>query len=313
MDYIMGLSCADNLTHVNIASISGVVVQSFTVGAINFFFANEQEISQNFAEAFLTAHMAGYPVRSCRQICMGVAGFSKNQLTTMRLDPVLRDVMRRCGYMGDAWLLAQEEVALYGALRSKKGAILLANNASVCYGKNAAGLTHRTGGVGVLDDSDGSAYAVGREILRALAHSADGRTGTTYLTTQVYLRLRISSISDLSEQLHSGKLSTEDICDLASFLPQACQMQDKVALEISSKIAHQLFVLVQPVIKRLGLQKETLAIVGSILLNNSYVGNAFKDHITNIFPDLKCVPPQSDGAAGAVYLAKERLALRGYR
>ena len=46
----MGLSCADSITNVNIATITGVVVQSFTVGAINIFFASEEEAGHNLAE-----------------------------------------------------------------------------------------------------------------------------------------------------------------------------------------------------------------------------------------------------------------------
>ncbi|MDD8013914.1 MAG: hypothetical protein PHX05_10585, partial [Acidobacteriota bacterium] len=65
MDYIMGLSCADSLTYVNLAALSGMVVQSYTVGAINLFYADREAVAHNLAEAFVTAQMAGYPVRSC--------------------------------------------------------------------------------------------------------------------------------------------------------------------------------------------------------------------------------------------------------
>lgn len=312
MDYIMGLSCADSVTAVNIATLHGVVLQSFTVGAINFFFASEDEAAHNLAEAFVTAQMAGYPVRQCRQVCAGVAGL-QGQNISIKLDPMLRGVMRRCGYSGDALLLGDEQIALAGALGGKTGAILLAGNSSACYGQAATGLQHRTGGMGELADDDGSAYAIGREILRAVARASDGRGPITHLTSHVYRQFKIAGRGDLARLLRSGAPTNEQICQLAASLALACQARDKVAQEIVEKTVDQLTMLVEPVIKRLSLQKGTLAVAGSVLLNDAFVGIAFKKRIAALFPDLQCVPPRKDSVAGAVLLAKERLSLRGYR
>lgn len=312
MDYIIGMSCADNVTNVNIATIAGTVVQSFTVGAINFFFASEDEVSHNMAEAFVTAQMAGYPVRSCKQLCAGVAGLQGRE-TSLRLDPTLREVMRRCGYNGDALLLGDEQIALAGALGgSKKGVILLAGNASACFGQNAAGLQHRTGGLGQLADDDGSAYAIGREIVRAVARASDGRSPLTHLTSHIYRHFKLAGPGDLARLLRSNAPTSEDICALAQYLPRACQMRDKTAMAIVDTTVDQLISLVEPVIQRLNMQKGTLAVAGSVLLNDAFIGVAFKKRMAERFPDVQCVPPRSDGAAGAVLLAKERLALRGY-
>ena len=311
MEYIMGLSSAGSDTNVNIATITGVVVQSFTVGAINLFFASQDEASHNLAEAFVTAQMAGYPVRRCRQVCAGVTGLQGRD--TLTLDPALRGVMRRCGYTGDAFLCGDEQIALAGALDGKRGAILLAGDASACFGQGLTGLTHRTGGMGELADDDGSAYAIGREILRTVARASDGRSPATQLTTQVYRQFKLMSQGDFARLLRTGAPSSAEICQLASSLALSCQMRDKVALGIVDKAVEQLCDLVTPVIRRLMLQKGTLAVAGKVLLNDAFMGIAFKKKIAEIFPDLQCVPPRSDGAAGAVLLAKERLALRGYR
>lgn len=312
MEYIMGMSCADQVTNVNIATITGVVVQSFTVGAINFFFANEDEVSHNLAEAFVTAQMAGYPVRSCRQVCVGAAGL-QNMASSIKLDPVLRTVMRRCGYNGDALLLGDEQIALAGALDGKRGAILLAGDSSTCFGQNTTGIQHRTGGMGLLADDDGSAYAIGREILRCVARASDGRGPATQLTVPVFRKFKLMSQMDLTRLLRGGVPTTQDICELAAFLAPACQANDKVALKIVDTTVEQLCDLVNPVVRRLMLQKGTLAVAGRVLLQDAYVGIAFKKKISALYPDLQCVPPRNDGAAGAILLAKERLSLRGYR
>ncbi len=313
MDYIIGLSGADSVTTVNVASVSGVILQSFTVGAISLFYASEEEVAHNLAEVFVTAQLAGYPVRECRQLCAGVAGLQGRELS-LRLDPALRNVMRRCGYTGDALLCGDEQIALAGALSGKKGAILLAGDASACFGQNAAGAQHRTGGLGELADDDGSAYAIGREILRAVARASDGRSFPTHLTSHVYRQFSLAGPGDLARLLRSGTPTSADICALAGSLASACQMRDRMALAIVEKTVEQLCGLVQPVIERLRLHKGILAVAGRVLLNDAFIGIAFKKAIYALYPDLQCVPPQSDAAAGAVLLAKERLALRsGFR
>ncbi len=313
MDYILGMSGSDNTTTVNIASITGVVLQHFTVGPISLHFADEQTVTHNLAEAFVMAQMAGYPVRSCKQVCLGIAGMPTNisALPTPHVS-ALRDVVRRCGYMGDTMLLCNEQIALAGALSGKKGAILLADNTSACFGQNTAGAHHRTGGLGTLADDDGSAYAIGREVLRAVARASDGRGKPTQLTTHIYRKFRLPSATELARLMRSATISHDEICSLADLLPLACGAKDPVALNIVSTTSAQLASLVAPVVTRLRLQQGVLAVAGKVLLNDAYIGIAFKKTMAEQFPELSCVPPLSDSAAGAVLLAKERLALRGY-
>ena len=85
------------------------------------------------------------------------------------------------------------------------------------------------------------------------------------------------------------------------------------SLEIVDKAVDQLAGLVGPVVEKLGLQKGTMAVAGRVLLEDVFVGIAFKKKMSELYPELQCVPPRSDGAAGAVLLAKERLALRGFQ
>lgn len=309
----MGLSGSDATTNVNIATLSGAVVQTFTVGAINLFFATETEVAHNMAEAFVTAQMSGYPIKSCKQVCAGIAGLLGNVQTATALVPQLRDVMRKCGYTDDALLIGDEQIALAGALGKQKGAILIAGDTSTCFGQNALGRQHRTGGMGILSDDDGSGYAIGREIIRAVARASDGRGAPTHLTSHVYRFFSLTGPADLTRLLRSANLTHRQICQLAADLPKACQSRDKVALGIVDKAVDQLVNLVVPVVERLSMKKDVLAVAGPILLNDAFIGIAFKKKISEKYPDLQCVPPRNDGAAGAVLLAKERLALRGFK
>lgn len=311
VEYILGVSGADHVTKVQIAALDGRVLQSFTVGAINLLHTDESQAAHNLAEIFVTAQLAGYPVRQCRQVCAGVAGLSGPE-TVAGLAQILRGVMRQCGYHGDALLLSENQVALAGALGSTKGVILTAGNSSSCFGQNALGAQKCTGGMGRLADDDGSAYAIGREILRTVARAVDGRGVLTHLTAGVYRKFSLAGPNDFTRLLRSADFTVEQICDLAGILPQACQQRDQAAQAIVDMTVRQLCQLVEPVVKKLVLQKGALAVSGQVLLNDAFVGIAFKKEMQKRLPDLQCVPPRNDGVAGAVLLAKERLTLRRY-
>lgn len=309
MDYILGISGKNSSTNVNIATISGSIIQSYTVGAINYYYANEEEISRNLAEIFMTAHMAGYSVANCRQVCAGIAGMQGADVS-VRLVPVMRSVMQRCGYKGDAIIIGDDQIALAGALGRSRGAILIADDTTACYGQNRLGIQRRTGGLGIFGDDDGSAFAIGREILKAIGRANDGRGGATKLTMSVYKELGFTSALDFNRSLRGNALNCDEVCRLSRQLSSACQQSDKIALSILEKICCQLMDVVSPVIDRLRMQEETLAVAGKVLLNDAFVGICFKKKLNEKYPGLQCVPPRNDEAAGAVLLAKERLALR---
>ncbi len=312
MDYILGVANSGDNTKVNIATLQGTVMFHFTVGAISSFFAEEEEVRQNLAEVFLTAQLAGYPIQDCRQVCLGVAGLQPTRAVP-RLESALRTVMRRCGYSGDAYLASDEQIALAGALGSGEGMILVAEDTAVCFGKNRFQMQHRTGGFGQLADDDGSSYAIGREILRAAVRGCDGRGAPTRLTAELYLKFGLGGKEDLLSFLRRDTLQKQDICALASLLPKACLAKDRVALQIVDGSAEQLLALVRPVVERLRLENNVLAVAGKLLLDDVTLGMAFKKKMAQAYPKVQCVPPKQDSVMGAVLLAKERLALRGYR
>ncbi len=312
MDYILGVESAADNTNVNVATLQGAVMFRFTVGTISLIFANEEEVRQNLAEVFLTAQMAGYPVRNCRQVCLGVAGLQPTRAVP-QLETTLRGVMYHCGYRGDAYLVSDEQIALMGAVGREEGMILVAEDAAVCFGKNRFHMHHRTGGFAQWADDDGSRYAIGRRILRAAVRGCDGRSAPTRLTAQLYLKFSLGGKEDLLNFLRRDTLRAQDICALADLLPEACRAKDRAALQIVEESTDELLELVKPVASRLQLEKNVLAVAGKLLLEDVMMGMSFKKKITQAYPDMQCVPPKQDRVMGAVLLAKERLALRGYR
>ena len=68
----------------------------------------------------------------------------------------------------------------------------------------------RPGGWGYLLGDEGSAYAVGREALRAVGHAADGHGRPTALTAAVSARLRLAQPRDLITAVYQSAVAAHD-------------------------------------------------------------------------------------------------------
>ncbi|WP_312430280.1 BadF/BadG/BcrA/BcrD ATPase family protein [Lacrimispora sp.] len=112
----------------------------------------------------------------CRGICIGAAGISNRDTAKL-----LTRNLKEQGMQGVIRLVGDHETALAGALEEPAGVILIAGTGSICYGINESGAKFRAGGYGHIIDDAGSAYAIGKDILKAVVRSSDGRQGQTVL------------------------------------------------------------------------------------------------------------------------------------
>lgn len=128
--------------------------------------------------AWLAAQPEG--LAGCDGLCIGSAGISNPDAYNF-----IQDIIRAGGYTGPLQIVGDQVTALAGALGQPVGTVLIAGTGSICYARTADGREARSGGWGHLIDDEGSAYALGRDILRAVVRAADGRAPATALTELV--------------------------------------------------------------------------------------------------------------------------------
>lgn len=219
----------------------------------------------------------------------------------------LQVAVRRSGYTGPLRIEGDHVGALAGALGTSSGAILLAGTGSICYGRifrNGRLEERRTGGWGHIMGDEGSGYAIGQAILRAVARSADGREPPTCLIPLVHEALGTDSMSGILARAYAGK-GKQEIAALAPLLDQAYAREDAAALAIAREAAEELALLTVPVVERLGLSTDRMALSGSILEKCACVRGQTLQCLAARFPSLACVSPKADAAAGAALLAME--------
>lgn len=232
-------------------------------------------------------------------LCIGAAGISN-----AAAEQVIRSTVERSHYSGALLLTGDHATALAGALGRAEGIILISGTGSICAGRTADGREARAGGRGHIIDDEGSGYAMGRDVLRAVIEAQDGRGPETCLTEAVYHQLGIRDANDIVAFVHTPSRPKRDIAALAQLLSDSLAQQDAVAMGIYQKAAFHLSRLIFAVADRLDYHTGEVALAGSALKNSDYLRSCLEVLAKEREPGLKLVLPHNDAAWGAAYLAR---------
>lgn len=300
--YVAGIDGGGTKTAVALTALDGTLLDEFNAGAINLNGESAANVQGNLRKIIDEIRLRCGSLDNCRGICIGAAGISNPKAREE-----LEVSVRSSGYAGRLIIIGDDRTALYGAMGKMCGIILIAGTGSICFGRNASGDEHRTGGFGHLIDDAGSGYAIGREILSAVVRAFDGRNEATALTGMVFEQLRISTIPGLIRFVYDSSTNKRDIAKLAPNLTSACALGDPAAMRIAERCGADLMEMVRPVADRLGLAEGEIATAGSIMLRDPYVRNAFLSRLNAEYPGMSCIYPRHDAAYGAALYMLDNL------
>ena len=291
MELFIGWDGGGTKTHVVCLDRDARTVAENTFGPLNPNGAPPAEIMRTVAQAQAWLR----PLGDCRGMVLSVAGIS-NPKTELLLSDALRASAENIPYQ----VVGDQESALYGAV-GPQGAVLIAGTGSICTGRTADGRTARSGGFGYLVDDEGSGYAIGRDILRAVLRASDGRGHATRLTSMVSAIPQWRDTPAIIARLYREGFEKSDVAALAPLLMEA--VGDSVADAIVDHAAQELVSLAAAVIDRLSLQQSKLALSGSVLTHMAPVRARVIDALTRRYPSLNCCEPFTDAAHGAALMA----------
>ena len=201
-------------------------------------------------------------------------------------------------------IVGDQVTALAGALGQPVGTVLIAGTGSICYARTADGREARSGGWGHLIDDEGSAYALGRDILRAVVRAADDRAPATALTELVAQRLGAPGVQPVIRFTYAPTTTKKEIAALAPLLDPALQQGDAAAQAIIAHAADELTLMAAAAMQPLGLQTGSMALLGSVLQKNETLRAAVITRLTAQFPTLTFPEPVGDAADGAAVMAE---------
>lgn len=299
--YVCGWDGGGTKTHVLCLTPEGRQAGEGSFGPLNLNGAEKEKIVATIRES--VAFMASLPggLDACQGLVIGTAGISNSAAAAL-----VTETVRRCGYAGPLRLLGDQEIALAGAIDGP-GAVLVAGTGAICCGRDAAGRVTRVGGYGYLIDDGGSGYALGRDILTAVARAADGRGPATELTQPVFRALSVSAVGEMITWLYAPATGKKEIAALAPLLLPALDAGDAAALAIASAAAQELALLACTAWKNLGLDAGELALTGSILQRYEPIRREVLRRCRAAYPHMAVIDPRGSAAMGAARLALELL------
>lgn len=233
-------------------------------------------------------------MEACARLCVGAAGISNP-----RVGEILAEELTAAGFAGQWKLCGDQEIALRGAVDGA-GLVVIAGTGSICFGKNQAGETARSGGFGHLIDDGGSGYAIGRDVLSGAMRSVDGRLEGAKILQAVCQRL-----GGGPEKIVPFVYSPEtDKAAIAKFSYVALELapEDREAAEILRREAGELAALVKAVQRRLAMPGCAIALLGGLLTEE----NAYRQVVTEELSALgQVVDAKHSALWGAAQMAWE--------
>ena len=145
-----------------------------------------------------------------------------------------------------------------------EGLVVIAGTGSICFGKNAAGQTARSGGFGHLIDDGGSGYAIGRDVLASAVRVMDGRVADTAVLQAVCDRLG-GGPEKIVPFVYSPETDKAAIAKISYVALELADQGNPEVMKILDQAAAELAQLVLAVQQRLGMQQCRIALLGGLL------------------------------------------------
>lgn len=267
-------------------------------GGINYNSFSEECIREALVELVHQIQKQGFDIKKCESVGIGAAGVSNPKAA-----PFLEKVLRESGFHCPVTVVGDQEAALAGACGAGPGILLIAGTGSVCIARDDKGNYYRAGGYGHVIDDEGSAYAVGRDILSAIVKAEDGRGHQTALKEAVFLLLKVETIPELIAYVYDNDRTKRDIAAVAVCLTEEMIKNDEVSAKIAGKTAEEMIYLVMAVLKQMPGQKIPLFLEGGLILRNREIYRLFceglEERMLPVYPAEKV----RDAAYGATKIS----------
>jgi N-acetylglucosamine kinase-like BadF-type ATPase len=184
-------------------------------------------------------------------------------------------------------------IALRAAIPSGDGMVLIAGTGSIAYAE-IGDCRLRAGGLGYLLGDEGSGYAIGAAVMRALARALEGHVPHDATTDALARHLGIRETSELIARVYESPVPIAMIAGCAPLVLQHAAQGDRSATKIVQAAASALFELVRSIVRLCRARDVrgeglSLAFSGGLLKQNSLLTYLLQMRIANEFPEMTVV------------------------
>lgn len=185
------------------------------------------------------------------------------------------------------------------------GGAVVAGTGSLAAARRATGDWVIVGGWGTVMGDEGSAYAIGRAALRAVARAADGRGRATGLTARMQAWAGVGQTRAVIDRVYHPATSRRDIAALAREVDEEARAGDPVARSILTQAGRALAGQIATALRRAGLAHEPVPVsaVGGVLLASDRVLSAVVEALGRRCPSASVFRARRSLAEAAAWWA----------
>ena len=291
--FIAGIDGGGTHTRIELRDMDNQLIRRGEFGPFNINSIGDHAFRALLKEVFAwCGNMA-----ECSRICIGGAGISNPDT-----GKILAEELAQNGFIGNWKLCGDQEIALRGAMEGP-GAVVIAGTGSICFGKNDAGETARSGGYGHLIDDGGSGYALGRAVLGCAVRCVDGRVECSGILEAVCDRLQ-GGPERIVPFVYAPETDKAAIAQFAAIALEQAQQGDAEALRILRQEAAELALMAEAVQGQLGMPGCRIALLGGLVTSENPYRNAVREALAAVGT---VVVPAQDALWGAAQMAWESI------
>jgi N-acetylglucosamine kinase-like BadF-type ATPase len=299
MTIVLGVDGGGSKTHLAIGDESGTVLGAATGGPSNWETVGLRGAADTIGDAIEKALAASDMRRDQIEAAVfGLAGVDWPS-DVERLQSALQGLRLSC----PSTILNDSFIALRAGARAPWGVVMIAGTGTVVAGRNRAGETFRTLGLGRLLGDDGSASDVAEQVIRAVARAYTGRAPATSLSDGLMKLTDAESVEQMLEEYSRGG---EPELNAAPLALEHAARGDAVAIGIVEWAAAELGGAAAAVARRLGMDNEPYELVMSGGLFRGG-GELLETLIARAVPTALLTRLEAPPVTGAVLIALEQM------
>jgi len=229
----------------------------------------KEHLQEAIQAAFSDANIAPRPVASA---VLGVAGTDNAEdRATLAAWADARQLAQTIRWVNDA------EPLLFVPPMPGWGIVVINGTGSFAYGRTREGTTARAGGWGYLAGDDGSAYDLGRSVLRRAAWEEDRNRPRSAMTQRILEIFQRATVRDASRAINQSESPRKVMASLAILATALADQGEPYAVRLLEDAARDLAEIAAVVRERLSFSDGSyrLGMAGGVFLGSALVRERF--------------------------------------
>lgn len=260
----------------------------------------EKVISEGIREL---CQMAAIHLDEVTYACLGLPGYGEVKADEREMEKRVAQILGKVPHK----IVNDSVVGWAGSLGTLPGVNMVAGTGSIAYGGDQKGNCARAGGWGHVCGDEGSAYWMGKKMIKAFAKQADGRSREKILYETLIKELGLKNDFDMiSYVLDDLKENRRAIAQFSKMVSACAEKGDQDCRDILEEAAYEQFLAIRATLEKLDFTKTEAIYVsysGGVFNAGSSILEPLEKYCKAYDSNIQLMAPRFSPIQGAVLLS----------